>query len=131
MANREFKTITERKLVCKASRTPSNARWSQQRGSCSPPRGLGDGHCHARGWGTTEKWPRTGSLPQSWAALCQAHGGDQGEGQSRVIQTTEGNEQGWELGLYQPLNGQAWASRRVRMLYGTVMKVKGSGVRHT
>lgn len=31
MANREFKTITERKLVCKALRTPSNARWSQRR----------------------------------------------------------------------------------------------------
>lgn len=25
MANREFRTITERKLVCKALRTPSNA----------------------------------------------------------------------------------------------------------
>lgn len=51
--------------------------------------------------------------------------------QSRVIQVTGGNDQGWELYLYQSLKGWTWRRRRVRMLYGTMKKVRRSGARDT
>lgn len=74
MANREFKTITERKLVCKALRTPSNARWSQRRfllaaarpGAAEVPRTA------LMVEEAAEVSPRTGSPTR--AALGQIHG---------------------------------------------------------
>lgn len=132
MANREFKTIREKKLVCKALQTPSNARWSQQRGSCLLPQGPGDGHRHADGRGTSRNVTEDRLITAVLGSTVpKPHGGGQGEDQSRIIQMTGGNDQGWELYLYQPLKGWVWRSRRVRMLYRTMMKVRGSGARDT
>lgn len=46
---------------------------------------------------------------QRSSGQCRAkatHGGDQEEGQSRVVQVTLGSDQGWELYVYQPLKGR-------------------------
>lgn len=73
MANREFKTITERKLVCKALRTPSNARWSQRRFLLAAARpGATEVPCTMlMAEEAAEASPRTGS--PTGAALGQIH----------------------------------------------------------